>query len=74
MGYSPWGSKELDMTEPLTHTQISETIGNLNTDGIFENIRGLSLNFRCNNGALVMYFLKEPLSFKEYMLKQLQKR
>ena len=51
------------MTEPLTHTQINETIGNLNTDWIFENIRGLSLNFRCNNGVLVMYFSKEPLSF-----------
>ena len=63
MGYSPWGRKELDMTETLTHTQINEMIGNLNTDWIFENIRGLSLNFRCNNGALVMYFSKEPLSF-----------
>ena len=63
VGYSPWGRKELDMTETLTHTQINEMIGNLNTDWIFENIRGLSLNFRCNNGALVMYFSKEPLSF-----------
>lgn len=43
---------------------IHETIGNLNTDCIFENISELLLNFRCNNGALVMYFSKEPLSFR----------
>ena len=24
MGYSPWGCKELDVTEELTHTQVHE--------------------------------------------------
>ena len=26
MGYSPWGHKELDTTEGLTHTQLSSSV------------------------------------------------
>ena len=34
-GYSPWGHKELDMTEQLTHTQEVINYVVLNTKGIF---------------------------------------
>ena len=29
MGYSPWGRKELDTTEQLTHTLVAQTVKHL---------------------------------------------